>query len=145
MDAGRINVRRKIAHIHSSLHRNIYFLHTEFLLFQPVSFKILLVRFSYKEESIMTQYLTDVTSVSTKGQVVLPKSIRDSLTLQSGTKLLVVSDGQSIILKPIEMPDISEFQGLMEAAASWADEVGMTEEDISSAITAVRDRKRVKP
>ena len=26
----------------------------------------------------MTQYLTDVTSVSTKGQVVLPKSIRDS-------------------------------------------------------------------
>lgn len=93
----------------------------------------------------MTQYLTDVTSVSTKGQVVLPKSIRDSLTLQSGTKLLVVSDGQSIILKPIEMPDISEFQGLMEAAASWADEVGMTEEDISSAITAVRDRKRMKP
>lgn len=93
----------------------------------------------------MTQYLTDVTSVSTKGQVVLPKSIRDSLTLQSGTKLLVVSDGQSIVLKPIEMPDISEFRNLMEAAASWADEVGMTEEDISSAITTVRSRKRVKP
>ena len=93
----------------------------------------------------MTQYLTDVTSVSTKGQVVLPKSIRDSLTLQSGTKLLVVSDGQSIVLKPIEMPDISEFQNLMEAAASWADEAGMTEEDISSAITTVRSRKRVKP
>ena len=90
----------------------------------------------------MTQYLTDVTSVSTKGQVVLPKSIRDSLTLQSGTKLLVVSDGQSIVLKPIEMPDISEFQGLMEAASSWADEVGMTENDISSAIKAVRNRKK---
>lgn len=93
----------------------------------------------------MTQYLTDVTSVSTKGQVVLPKSIRDSLTLQSGTKLLVVSDGRSIVLKPIEMPDISEFQNLMEAAASWADEVGMTEEDISSAIATVRSRKRVNP
>ena len=93
----------------------------------------------------MTQYLTDVTSVSTKGQVVLPKSIRDSLTLQSGTKLLVVSDGRSIVLKPIEMPDISEFQNLMEAAASWADEVGMTEEDISSAIATVRSRKQVNP
>ena len=92
----------------------------------------------------MTQYLTDVTSVSTKGQVVLPKSIRDSLTLQTGTKLLVISDGQSIVLKPIEMPDISEFQGLMEAASSWAAEVGMTEEDISSAITTVRNRKRLK-
>ena len=93
----------------------------------------------------MTQYLTDVTSVSTKGQVVLPKSIRDSLTLQSGTKLLVVSDGQSIVLKPIEMPDISEFRKLMEAASSWADEVGMTEDNISSAIDTVRSRKRVNP
>ena len=92
----------------------------------------------------MTRYLTDVTSVSTKGQVVLPKSIRDSLTLQSGSKLLVISDGQSIVLKPIDMPDISEFQGLMEAAASWAEDVGMTEDDISSAITAVRDRKKAK-
>ena len=92
----------------------------------------------------MTQYLTDVTSVSTKGQVVLPKSIRDSLTLQSGSKLLVISDGQSIVLKPIDMPDISEFQSLMEAAASWADDVGMTEDDISSAIRTVRDRKKAK-
>ena len=93
----------------------------------------------------MTHYLTDVTSISTKGQVVLPKAIRDSMTLQSGTKLLVISDGQSIMLKPIDMPDISEFQGFMEAAAAWADEVGMKEEDIASAITAVRDRKKVKP
>ena len=91
----------------------------------------------------MTQYLTDVTSVSSKGQVVLPKQIRDSLMIDAGTKLLVISDGQSILLKPLSMPDISEFQRLMDAAASWAEKVGMKEEDIASAITSVRERKKV--
>ena len=91
----------------------------------------------------MTQYMTDVTAVSSKGQVVLPKQSRESLMIEAGTKMLVISDGQSIILKPLVMPDISEFQTLMEEAASWADEVGMTEEDISSAITSVRKRKKV--
>ena len=87
--------------------------------------------------------MTDITAVSSKGQVVLPKTIRDSLMIDAGTKLLVMSDGQSIILKPLSMPDISEFQNLMNEASAWANEVGMKEEDISSALTIVRKRKKV--
>ena len=90
----------------------------------------------------MTKYLTDVTSVSSKGQVVLPKQMRDSLMLHAGTRMLVISDGQSIVLKPLAMPDISEFQNLMDAAAAWADDAGMKEEDVASAIAAVRGRKK---
>ena len=91
----------------------------------------------------MTQYITDVTAVSSKGQVVLPKPIRECLKIDAGTKLLVISDGQSIILKPFAMPDFSEFQNLMDAAASWANDAGMTEEDVSDAVKAVRKRKKV--
>ena len=90
----------------------------------------------------MSQYLTDVTSVSSKGQVVLPKAIRDRLQIGTGAKLMVFSDGTSILLKPIPEPDISEFQELMNSAAEWASEVGMTEEDIASAIKTVRHRKK---
>ena len=90
----------------------------------------------------MAQYLTDVTVVSSRGQVVLPKPIRESMMINAGTRLLVISDGQSIILKPVTIPDISEFQHLMDAAAAWANEVGLKEEDISSAIKAVRKRKK---
>ncbi|MBQ6745386.1 MAG: AbrB/MazE/SpoVT family DNA-binding domain-containing protein [Acidaminococcaceae bacterium] len=92
----------------------------------------------------MAQYITDVTALSSKGQVVLPKLIRDSMRIGPGARLIVISDGSSIILKPVPMPDISEFQHLMDAASAWAKEVGMTEEDISSAIKTVRGRRKAR-
>ena len=90
----------------------------------------------------MSQYLTDVTAVSTKGQIVLPKSIRDSLSLVTGARLMVLCDGENILLKPIRKPDISEFRAMMDQAAQWADEAGMTEADISDAIQEVREARR---
>lgn len=90
----------------------------------------------------MEALLSDVTSVSSKGQVVLPKAIRDKLQILPGVKMMVLSDGINILLKPIPEPDITEFQELMDAAASWASSVGMTEEDISTAIKTVRSRKK---
>ena len=86
----------------------------------------------------MSQYLTDVTAVSSRGQVVLPKAIRDALALIPGAKLMVLSDGENILLKPIRKPDISEFQAMMDQSAQWAAEVGMKEEDIDAAIREVR-------
>ena len=86
----------------------------------------------------MSEYLTDVTAISSKGQVVLPKAIRDSLSLISGAKLMVMSDGENILLKPIRKPDISEFRSMMKEAEQWASDVGMKEDDISEAIKAIR-------
>jgi hypothetical protein len=56
--------------------------------------------------------------------------------------MMVFSDGVSILLKPIPEPDITEFRNLMDAAAAWATEVGMTESDIADAIQTVRSRKK---
>ena len=90
----------------------------------------------------MSQYISDITAVSSKGQVVLPKAIREKLQIVPGVKLMVFSDGNSILLKPIPEPDISEFRNLMDAASKWATDVGMTEEDIDSAIKTVRSRRK---
>ena len=90
----------------------------------------------------MSQYVSDITVVSSKGQVVLPKAIREKLQIVPGVKLMVFSDGNSILLKPIPEPDISEFRNLMDAASKWATDVGMTEEDIDSAIKTVRSRRK---
>ena len=90
----------------------------------------------------MSQYVSEVTAVSSKGQVVLPKAIRDRLQLDAGTKLMVFCDGSSILLKPIPQPDLSEFKALMDASAAWAAEAGMKEEDIDDAIQTVRARRR---
>ncbi len=86
--------------------------------------------------------ITEVTSVSSKGQVVLPKNVRDALALDAGSKLIVITDGDNILLKPIVKPDLSEFDSLMKKSQEWAARVGMTEEDIEEAICAVRKRRR---
>lgn len=92
----------------------------------------------------MTQYLSEMTSVSSKGQIVLPKAIRNSLNLIPGSKLMVFSDGNNILMKPVIQPDISEFQQMMDDAQKWAEEVGLTEDDITDAIRTVRNRRNMK-
>ena len=92
----------------------------------------------------MSEYVTDVTAVSSKGQIVLPKTIRDSLSLMTGARLMVMCDGENILLKPIRKPDISEFRSIMDAAKDWASDVGMKEEDIDEAIRDLRRTKKQK-
>ncbi len=87
--------------------------------------------------------ITEVTSVSSKGQVVLPKTIRDALSLETGSKLIVMTDGDNILLKPIVTPGIREFDALMKESEKWAKSVGMSEDDIDNAIKAVRERRKV--
>ena len=91
----------------------------------------------------MAQYLSDITSVSSKGQLVLPVTIRNEMNIQPGAKLMVFSDGESILLKPIIEPNIDEVRSMMDAAKSWAKEAGLTEDDINAAIKTVRTRKKV--
>lgn len=90
----------------------------------------------------MMEMISDVTALSSKGQVVLPKAIRDALALTPGSRLMVFSDGDNILLKPIKQPDISEFNILMDEANKWAQDVGMTEADITDAIKEVRKKRR---
>ena len=49
------------------------------------------------------QFLT--TTVSTKGQVTLPKAIRTKLGWQAGTRVVVENTRDGVILKPLPMFD----------------------------------------
>ena len=88
--------------------------------------------------------IAEVTSVSSKGQVVLPKAIRDEMDLDTGSKLVVFTDGKNILLKPISVPDLSEYESLMKESKKWAEKVGMKQSDIDDAVKSVRKRKRTK-
>lgn len=46
----------------------------------------------------------NTTTVSSKGQVVLPKSVRDALGIQAGSRLGVRVDGSRVILETRHMP-----------------------------------------
>ena len=83
-----------------------------------------------------------ITAMSTKGQIVLPKKIRTSLNLEAGTKFVVVSEKNAILLKPIREPSLAEFDTLLSRAQLWAEAAGITESDVSAAIKTVRKNKR---
>lgn len=59
----------------------------------------------------------EVTIVSSKGQIVIPAAFRKMLGIYPGTKLIILSDGQNLLLKPIEPPTLSSFRRLLKKTA----------------------------
>ena len=82
----------------------------------------------------------EVTNVSTRGQVVIPGKIRDSLNLKTGTKLIVIQDGDNILLKPIQKPKMAQFKELINMGDSIRKKLGLKESDINKAIKNVRKK-----
>jgi len=80
------------------------------------------------------------TRMSSKGQVVIPESVRKRLNLKEGAQFLVVGDADVVILKVVVPPDMSEFDVLIKQARKQAKEVGLKPADITSAIAKARSR-----
>ena len=82
----------------------------------------------------------DVLTLSSKGQIVLPAGVRKSMSLRNGDKLVMYSDGDVIMLKPIQLPTEEEFKAQLDEAQQWAASVGYTEDDVNSIIKETRSR-----
>ncbi|MBV6393020.1 MAG: hypothetical protein KPEEDBHJ_02250 [Anaerolineales bacterium] len=81
------------------------------------------------------------TRMSSKGQIVIPESIRKRLDLKEGAQFLVVGDADVVILKVVTPPDMSEFDALIKQARQQAKEAGLKQSDITSAVVKARGRK----
>ncbi len=53
-----------------------------------------------------------LTTLTAKGQITLPKDVREQLGLRPKDKLLVMAQGGHIILIPIRMRPLTELQGI---------------------------------
>ena len=63
---------------------------------------------------------TDIASVSTKGQFVIPRPFRDILKLSAGTKMVIMCDGKHLLLKPISRPDAKAFKAVIDGVDQWS-------------------------
>ncbi len=81
------------------------------------------------------------TRMSSKGQVVIPESIRKQLNLQEGTQFVVVCNADVVILKVVMPPDMGEFDVLIQKARKQAKKAGLTQKDVKVAIAKARSRK----
>ena len=78
------------------------------------------------------------TRLSSKGQVVIPEEIRNSLGLKAGDQFVVVGRGDAVILKTISEPTVEQFEELLAEAQKQAEEAGMKKSDIKKAIEKAR-------
>ena len=85
---------------------------------------------------------TEVTSLSSKGQVVIPDRIRKEMGLTTGSKLMVITDGTNLLLKPVEEPKMEVFKKLIEESRKFAKKEKLEKTDIDKAIKDVRSANR---
>jgi AbrB family looped-hinge helix DNA binding protein len=78
------------------------------------------------------------TKMSSKGQVVIPESIRKQLNLKNGSQFVVVAQDDVVIFKAIAPPAMCQFDKLIKQARSQARQSGLKKSDISSAVTRAR-------
>ncbi|AQQ71601.1 transcriptional regulator, AbrB family [Limihaloglobus sulfuriphilus] len=88
---------------------------------------------------MLTNFAT--TKMSSKGQVVIPESVRKALGLENGCQFLVLGEKDAVILKAISAPSKQEFSSLISKARKEAKKAGLEPKDISNAIAKVRGRK----
>jgi AbrB family looped-hinge helix DNA binding protein len=54
------------------------------------------------------------TTVTTKGQVVIPAEVRKRMNLKKGTRLLVLERKEEIVLKPISPAYFAKIAGVLQ-------------------------------
>lgn len=81
------------------------------------------------------------TKLSSRGQVVIPEEIRTRLGLEPGDQFVVVGEGNVVVLKTLEAPNVKEFKALLDKVQKAAKAAGVTPEDVERAIREVRASK----
>ena len=84
----------------------------------------------------------DVTTMSSKGQVVIPTDIRKELGLLAGAKLMVLTDGSNLLLKPVQTPKLQAFQVLIQRSRHYAKQAGLRKSTLTKALRVVRHASR---
>lgn len=74
---------------------------------------------------MITMIDAEVTIMSAKGQVVIPKALREELDIKPKTKLLVYKKDNLLILKKLEIPDlVKEWDEIFALMAKKSKHIG---------------------
>jgi len=64
-----------------------------------------------------------ITTVSTKGQLVILSEMRRSLGIEPGTRIAVTQDGMRIVLEPVSEELVDKTRGLFSGKPSLSEEL----------------------
>ena len=78
----------------------------------------------------------EVSRISSKGQVTIPKSIRELLNLNEGDRVAFIEDDGKVVITKASLIALRELQ---DALSKEAQEKGITEEDLLKELEVVRE------
>ena len=76
--------------------------------------------------------------MSSKGQIVVPKSLREMLGLHEGELFALFGEKDTIILKRIDVPSQNDLERILQWGHEYAKKKGIKENDVIKAITEAR-------
>ena len=82
----------------------------------------------------------EITSVSSRGQIIIPQGLRNKMKIRVGEKFVVIGENNTIILKKLEMPSFRGVDKLLNKTRDFAKKKGIKEFDIKKAIKQARKK-----
>jgi AbrB family looped-hinge helix DNA binding protein len=82
----------------------------------------------------------EITSMSSRGQVVIPQRLRESLGLKEGEKFIVLGEDGTLVLKRLETSSFGGFEKLLKKTQEFAKKRGIKESDVEDAINRTKKR-----
>lgn len=64
-----------------------------------------------------------ITTVSTKGQFVIPAQMRESLGIKPGTRIAVTQEESRIVLEPVTRELVEKTRGMLKGGPSLSKEL----------------------
>ena len=80
----------------------------------------------------------EITSVSSRGQIVIPQGLRNRMGIHEGEKFVVIGEDSTIVLKKLEMPSFSGIDKLLKKTKDFAKKKGIKASDVDEAIKQTR-------
>jgi len=81
-----------------------------------------------------------LTKMSSKGQIVIPKALREMLGIKEGEVFALFGENDTIILKRVELPTGDELDVLLKWGVEYARKHGIKRRGVLKAIQAERKR-----
>ena len=79
------------------------------------------------------------TKMSSKGQIVIPKKLREMFGYNKGEIFALIGNEKTLILKKIPTPSHNELERLFKWGDEFAQSKGIKKEEVLKAIQEVRD------
>ena len=82
----------------------------------------------------------EITSISSRGQVVIPQGLRNKMRIQEGEKFVIIGENNAIILKKLEMSSFGGIDKLLKKTRDFVKKKRIKESNLEEAIKKTRKK-----